>query len=105
MEFFPFFSGDGNSKLLIADQKRRLRLYKGTSLLSEHALLDVPTAIVTFIPDERAPAIPSLAIASGRHIFVYRKIFFLLIFLKKLGFFNKQTHATIFQILSANGAT
>ena len=32
-------TGDGDPKLLVADQNRKLRLYKGINLVSEHALV------------------------------------------------------------------
>ena len=32
-------TGDGDPKLLVADQNRKLRLYKGINLMSEHALV------------------------------------------------------------------
>ena len=39
-------TGDGDPKLLVADQNRKLRLYKGINLVSEHALVtpSVPAA-------------------------------------------------------------
>jgi hypothetical protein len=35
-------NGDGDCKLLVAGMDRKLRVYKGTSLLSENILLDEP---------------------------------------------------------------
>ena len=46
----------------------------GTVLISEHALLNVPTAICTFFPDKSMPRTPALAVASGPHIFIYRNL-------------------------------
>ena len=42
--------GDGDSKLLVAGADRKLRVYKGTYLLSENVLLDAPVAICAFYP-------------------------------------------------------
>ena len=47
-------NGDGDDKLLIADHERRLKVYKGTSMLSEHTLLDHPCAIAVFYSDGTA---------------------------------------------------
>ncbi len=59
-------TGDGDPKLLVADQNRKLRLYKGVNLISEHALLDTPSAICTFWEEKtgQGPRVPSLAGAS-----------------------------------------
>lgn len=35
-------NGDGDAKLLVAGLDKKLRVYKGTSLLSENILLDAP---------------------------------------------------------------
>jgi hypothetical protein len=44
---FPCYSigSDGDSKLIICDQDKKLKVYKGTSLSSETALLDSPVAM------------------------------------------------------------
>eukprot|EP00965_Chrysotila_dentata_P224863 6194432-Pleurochrysis_carterae.AAC.5 len=49
---------DGDSKLLVANADKKLKIYKGTTLLSENILLDTPVAIAVFYPDNRKPAIP-----------------------------------------------
>jgi Bardet-Biedl syndrome 1 protein len=36
---------DGDSKLCICDYDKKMRVYKGTNLVVEYAILDVPTAI------------------------------------------------------------
>ena len=46
----------GDHKLLVAGQDRKLRVYKGTNLLSENLLLDAPTAIAVFYPEARPQA-------------------------------------------------
>jgi Bardet-Biedl syndrome 1 protein len=40
--------GDGDSKLVVADSDRRLKMYKGSSLHGEQAILGVPSAISFF---------------------------------------------------------
>lgn len=46
----------------------------GTSLVSEHALLDVPSALATFYTDLNKPQTPSVAVAAGPYIFIYRNL-------------------------------
>lgn len=38
-------NGDGDSKLCICDIDKKLKVYKGTSLVVEYALLDAPVAM------------------------------------------------------------
>jgi len=67
-------NGDGDSKLLVGCSDRKLKIYKGTTLLSENVLLDVPVAIATFYPDSKKPNTPSVAVAAGAYIFIYRNL-------------------------------
>ena len=69
-------TGDGDPKLLVADQNRKLRLYKGINLVSEHALLDTPSAICPFWEEKKGPGphVPSLAVACGQFIFIYKRL-------------------------------
>jgi Bardet-Biedl syndrome 1 protein len=87
-------TGDGDPKLLVADQNRTLRMYKGQincrglenwtdcflagmNLISVHGLLDVPSAICTFYDDSKSaagPRLPSLAVACGPFIFIYKRL-------------------------------
>jgi len=41
---------------------------------SVHTLLDVPVAMCAFYPDLLTPRIPSIAIAAGSFVFVYRNL-------------------------------
>ncbi|OQR71213.1 Bardet-Biedl syndrome 1 protein-like [Tropilaelaps mercedesae] len=71
---------DGDTKLLIADmgiewgKQMQLRVYKGTALLSEHTLVDLPLAIVPFYMNLPGPRTPAIAVASGSSIYVYRNM-------------------------------
>ncbi|XP_003740934.1 Bardet-Biedl syndrome 1 protein [Galendromus occidentalis] len=71
---------DGDNKLLIADmgaewgKNMQLRVYKGTSLLSEHTLVDLPLAIAPFYMNLPGPKTPAIAVASGSSIYVYRNM-------------------------------
>ncbi len=67
-------SGDGDYKLLIADADKKLKIFRGTSLLSEHALLDVPSALACFYHDLGKPQTPSVAVAAGPYVFIYRNL-------------------------------
>lgn len=50
-------NGDGDCKLLVAGMDRKLRVYKGTSLLSENILLDEPVRLRTSAAS-KAAALP-----------------------------------------------
>ncbi|XP_074644382.1 BBSome complex member BBS1-like [Tubulanus polymorphus] len=72
-------SGDGESKLVIADLgsgsfDMKLKVYKGTTLVSENALIDLPTGVVTFYMDTNEPRTPAVAVASGPFIYVYKNL-------------------------------
>mmetsp|Transcript_16762 Transcript_16762/g.42090 ORF Transcript_16762/g.42090 Transcript_16762/m.42090 type:complete len:590 (-) Transcript_16762:163-1932(-) len=67
-------NGDGDFKLLIADYEKKLKVYKGTSIVSEHALLDTPTALRAYYSNESSPKIPAVAVAAGPHVFIYRNL-------------------------------
>lgn len=51
-------------------------MWKGTAKASEHALLDVPTAITSFnfVVEANGPCVPALAVAAGSHIYIYRNL-------------------------------
>eukprot|EP00736_Rhodelphis_marinus_P010114 Rmarinus@m.24802 len=66
--------GDGDDHLLIADFERKLRVYKGTRLVVEHALLDLPSALCAWYADNNIPREPLVAVASGPHVFIYRNL-------------------------------
>ena len=57
--------GDGNCCLILGDQDGKLRVLQGTSIHSEHPLLDTPVSINTFYTDSKLPRTPALAVASG----------------------------------------
>ncbi|KAF1778610.1 Bardet-Biedl syndrome 1, N-terminal [Phytophthora cactorum] len=56
--------GDGDAKLVVADGDQRLKMYKGSSLHGEQAILGVPSALSYFYS--------AIAVASGPYIFIYR---------------------------------
>ncbi len=67
-------NGDGEHRLLVGDSDRKLKIYKGTALVSEHALLDVPVALCAFYTDTNMPRTPAVAVASGPYVFIYRNL-------------------------------
>ncbi|RNF13853.1 putative Bardet-Biedl syndrome 1 protein [Trypanosoma conorhini] len=67
--------GDGDYKLLVADGKRRLKIFGGTSLVKEMRLFSVPSALTAFYSDgSDAVSRPVVAVACGPHIFMYRNM-------------------------------
>lgn len=59
---------------MVAAMDRKLRVYSGTAVASEHTLLDVPAALCAFYSDLSTPRTPSLAVASGPYVFIYRNL-------------------------------
>ena len=54
--------GDGNCCLILGDQDCKLRVLQGTSIHSEHPLLDTPVSINTFYTDSKLPRTPALRV-------------------------------------------
>ena len=67
-------TADGESKLLVAGSDCKLKIYKGTTLVSENVLLDAPVSICVFYPDANKPRMPSVAVAAGAFVFIYRNL-------------------------------
>ena len=72
-------SGDGDFRLVVADLgtgefNMKLRVYKGTQLVTENTLIDLPTGVVTFHMDTTHPPIPAIAVASSAHIYIYKNL-------------------------------
>uniref|UniRef100_A0A667YJI7 BBSome complex member BBS1 n=1 Tax=Myripristis murdjan TaxID=586833 RepID=A0A667YJI7_9TELE len=71
--------GDAESKLVVGDlgtgtSGMKLKVYRGTALVSESALLDLPTALAAFLMDLHEPRIPAIAVASGPFIYIYKNL-------------------------------
>ena len=71
--------GDGDFKLIIADlgltsPNIKLRVYRGTTQQSEHALVDVPSGIVAFHMDTLDPQTPAITVASGSYLYIYKNL-------------------------------
>uniref|UniRef100_A0A8C6Y5J0 Bardet-Biedl syndrome 1 n=1 Tax=Naja naja TaxID=35670 RepID=A0A8C6Y5J0_NAJNA len=71
--------GDGNHKLVVGNfgstgHEMKLKVYQGTTLLSENTLPDLPTSVVSFLMELHEPRMPALAVASGPYIYVYKNL-------------------------------
>lgn len=73
-------AGDGENRLVVATGKK-LKVFKGTQMISEHALLERPSCIISFCPDNESASrvaggkrMPMLAVAAGSQVFIYRKM-------------------------------
>ncbi|KAM3860017.1 BBSome complex member BBS1 [Diretmus argenteus] len=71
--------GDGERALLVGDlgtgsANMKLKVYRGTALVSESSLLDLPTGLVSFLMDVHEPRVPAVAVASGPFIYVYKNL-------------------------------
>ncbi|XP_050310813.1 Bardet-Biedl syndrome 1 protein homolog [Anthonomus grandis grandis] len=73
-------SGSGDFHLVITDlkldkeTKSRLKVYKGTMLISDQALPNMPCSVVSFYGDYMEPRIPVIAVASGSELFLYKNL-------------------------------
>ncbi|XP_059497561.1 Bardet-Biedl syndrome 1 protein isoform X2 [Stegostoma tigrinum] len=71
--------GDGETKLIVGDlgtgqSNMKLKVYKGTTMLSENTLIDLPTGVVAFLMDTNEPRTPAVAVASGPYIYIYKNL-------------------------------
>ncbi|KAK1150897.1 hypothetical protein AOXY_G33303 [Acipenser oxyrinchus oxyrinchus] len=72
-------NGDGESKLVVGDLgtggcNMKLKVYKGTTLMTDNTLLDLPTGLTAFLMDQNEPRTPAVAVASGPFIYVYKNL-------------------------------
>jgi len=72
-------NADGDYKLILADlgtgtYNMKLKVFKGTSLVTESNIIDLPTAVCTFHMDANDPRTPAVAVASGPYIFIYKNL-------------------------------
>jgi Bardet-Biedl syndrome 1 protein len=63
---------EGDHRLVMVDLQKRIRIYKGTSIQWQQRLLDQPTAVQCVYHEVSSPPIPTVAIASGECIYIYR---------------------------------
>eukprot|EP00931_Biecheleriopsis_adriatica_P061013 TRINITY_DN36668_c0_g1_i1.p1 TRINITY_DN36668_c0_g1~~TRINITY_DN36668_c0_g1_i1.p1 ORF type:complete len:628 (-),score=111.66 TRINITY_DN36668_c0_g1_i1:84-1877(-) len=67
-------AADGDHRLIMVDMKKRIRIYKGTTIQWEYKLPDVPCAVQAFYHEIGHPPIPTLAVASGHRVLIYRNM-------------------------------
>ncbi|XP_017775574.1 PREDICTED: Bardet-Biedl syndrome 1 protein [Nicrophorus vespilloides] len=71
-------AGDGDHRLVVADVKlqpdtrSRLKVYRGTLLTSDQTLPDIPSAVITFYPDNLEPKVPAVGITCGLDLLMYK---------------------------------
>lgn len=65
---------DGENKLVIAGQDKRLLVYRGTTLAHEITLLETPSAMCVTYTDNAQPRLPAVAVAAGPYVFIYRQL-------------------------------
>ena len=72
---FADLNGDGDTKMLVASADKKLKIYTGTTLVSENVLLDAPVSICTFYPDAKStPRVPTVGVAAGAYVFIYKNL-------------------------------
>ncbi|XP_046994984.1 Bardet-Biedl syndrome 1 protein homolog [Schistocerca americana] len=72
-------NGDGDYKLIIADlgtgsSNIRLKVYKGTSLMTESVLTEAPTGVVSVYMDTNENHVPGVVVASGPNVYIYKNL-------------------------------
>ena len=67
-------SADGDYRLLVADADKKLKVFKGTALQSEHALMERPSSLECYYSDQSKPQLPNIAIAAGSAVYIYRNM-------------------------------
>ncbi|KAF5272140.1 hypothetical protein FQA39_LY01222 [Lamprigera yunnana] len=71
-------SGDGDYRLVLVDVKfgeeisARLKVYKGTMLVSDQPLPDVPSALIGFYIDTVQPRVPVVGLSCGSNLLIYK---------------------------------
>ncbi|XP_063232588.1 Bardet-Biedl syndrome 1 protein homolog [Bacillus rossius redtenbacheri] len=72
-------SADGDHRLVVADLGTgsadvKLKVYKGTCLVTELTLLEVPNSVAAFYMDLSEPRVPAIAVASGASVYIYKNL-------------------------------
>lgn len=71
---FSDLHSDNNYFLLIADHNMKLKAYRGTSLITQQDLVEPPAALCAFYSDSGATKTPSVAVACGACVYIYRNM-------------------------------
>lgn len=67
-------NGDGEYLLIIGDDKKSLRVWKGQSITSQLTLREVPNAVFSFYADATPPIKPWISIICGNIIYFYKSV-------------------------------
>ncbi len=71
---FADLEGDGNYCLLCATQDKKLKIFRDMSTFFDSMLLGAPVALVPLYTDAENLDKPSIAIAAGPYVFIYRHL-------------------------------
>ena len=71
---FADLDGDGNYSLLCATQDKKLKVFRDMSTFFDSVLLGTPVALVSLYTDSDNLDKPSIAIAAGPYVFIYRHL-------------------------------
>lgn len=71
---FADLDGDGNYSLLCATQDKKLKIFRDMSTFFDSVLLGTPVAMVPLYTDTDNLDKPSIAIAAGPFVFIYRHL-------------------------------
>ena len=70
-------TNDGNHALLVVDDSKRLKVFRGMNLISSHKLLDHASCLAVFHPSSgssSSSSLPAIAVATGCYIYIYRSM-------------------------------
>jgi len=76
-------TNDGNYALLVVDDSKRLKVFRGTNLISSHKLLDYASCLSIFYPPSpeqkqqsttATASLPAVAVGTGCYIYIYRSM-------------------------------
>ena len=67
-------NADNSNVLLVADHEKKMKVYKGTSIISENKLLETPVSLCVFYTDNSSPHTPAIGVAAGSYVFIYRHL-------------------------------
>ena len=64
--------GDGDYVLLIADEKKTLRIWKGSNVIHNTPLVGIPSSLFSFYADSTPPVTPLVGVVCGPVIFCFK---------------------------------
>merc|ERR1719242_1037632 len=75
-------TNDGNHALLVVDDSKRLKVFRGMNLISSHKLLDHASCLSVFHPSSlnkaasstSSSSLPAVGVGTGSYIYIYRSM-------------------------------